>query len=451
MKKCQKKSPCPKRSKDVIVHSARAETSLFPQNIFSTYGIGEQMSSRLSTFQVSQGTVEQRRNSMLMFSIFAAAILLPQYVSASEIETLSGEKPGVAEPELWEIGAFIDAAYLLDFNFPPNHQFRSRSTTPRVNELNLNMGGISLSKEVRDSSRWGGELLVQAGEDSKTFGFSVNAPNVGSADELRHFGRANVSYLAPVGRGVLVQAGLFNSLMGYESLYAKDNANYTRAWVSEYSPYLMFGINASYPLTPHLTGTVFVINGYAHLAHANNVPSYGAQLAWELSPKLLLQQTVYLGPDQSDTDLEFWRLFSDSIARWRDGPLTIALDYQIGTERVAGQPGNPRTFWTGASLPVQWHVAGPWSVAVRPEMYWDRNGRISGFEQFIKTVTTTVEHRSSVGVGEAIFRLEYRFDESTGPQGGFFKKVDNPVDSLGLTAAQHLLIFSAIWTFMTPL
>jgi len=409
------------------------------------------MSSRLSRFQVFQDMVKQRWSVMLVPSIFVAAILLPQYVSASEIEALSGEKPAAAEPGLWELGAFIDAAYPLDFNFPPNHRFRSRSTTPRVNELNLNMGGISLSKEVRDSSRWGGELLVQAGEDSKTFGFSVDAPNVGSADELRHFGRANLSYLAPVGNGLLVQTGLFNSLIGYESLYAKDNANYTRAWVSEYSPYLMFGINASYPLTPQLTGTVFVINGYAHLAHPNDVPSYGGQLAWKGESGLSLQQTIYYGPDQLDTDMKFWRFFSDSVVKWQASDLTIGFDYQIGTERAVNLPGNPRTFWTGASMPVQWRVNGPWSVAVRPEFYWDRNGRLSGAEQLIKSVTSTLEHRSSVGVGEAIFRLEYRFDESTGRQGGFFKKVDNPVDSLGLTAAQHLLIFSAIWTFMTPL
>ena len=65
----------------------------------------------------------------------------------------------------------------------------------------------------------------------------------------------------------------------------------------------------------------------------------------------------------------------------------------------------------------------------------------------LETVTATVEHRTPVGIGETILRLEYRFDESTGPQGGFYKKVDDPGEMSGLTAAQHLLIFSAIWTF----
>ena len=95
-----------------------------------------------------------------------------------------------------------------------------------------------------ESSRWGTEWLVQAGEDSKAFGFDANQPTVSGSDVWRHFGRANVSYLAPAGNGLTLQAGLFNSFIGYESLYAKDNGNYTRAWIADYSPYLMFGVNA---------------------------------------------------------------------------------------------------------------------------------------------------------------------------------------------------------------
>src|SRR5256886_12628972 len=47
------------------------------------------------------------------------------------------------EPEKrdWHYGGFVDLGYSLDFNFPQNHLFRNRSTTPRVNELDMNMAG----------------------------------------------------------------------------------------------------------------------------------------------------------------------------------------------------------------------------------------------------------------------------------------------------------------------
>ena len=131
---------------------------------------------------------------------------------------------------LWKYNGFVDAAYLLDFNHPANHLFRDRGTTFKVDELDLNMAGAGVKKEASQDSRWGMELSVQGGKDSVNFGFSATAPNVYGASVLRHFGAANVSYLTPVGKGLTVQGGLFSSLIGYDSLYAKDNFEYTRPW-----------------------------------------------------------------------------------------------------------------------------------------------------------------------------------------------------------------------------
>lgn len=349
------------------------------------------------------------------------------------------------KPRLFHYGGFVDLGYLVDFNFPENHLFRDRSTTPMVNEFNLNMLAGYIRKDATESSRWGTELLVQAGEDSKGFAFAVGVPKVQDFDVWRHFGRANVSYLAPVGNGLTVQAGLFNSFIGYESLYAKDNANYTRAWIADYSPYLMFGANAVYSFNDQWTGAVFIINGYAHLAHDNNAPSYGGQVQYKPTSAWTIKETIYYGPDQSDTSIEFWRFFSDSIVEWKGDRLTVAVDYQIGTQRNASAPGNPRDFYTGATLETRWHIAGPWAASVRPEFYWDRNGLMTGSEQFIKAITTTAEYRLPYKWTNAIARLEYRYDDSTGPGGGFFKGPQNV-----LVSGQHMVIGGLILTLDSP-
>jgi len=367
------------------------------------------------------------------------------------IKSSTTEEPR-AEPAspAWHYGGFIDLGYSLNFNFPENHLFRNRSTTPRVNELDLNMAGVYIKKEVSEQSRWGTELLVQGGQDAKNFGFGVNLPHVEGSDTLRHFGRANVSYLAPVGNGLTIQAGLFNSFIGYESLYAKDNFNYTRAWIADYSPYLMFGANAQYVFNEQWSGAFFVINEYFHLQNANSLPSYGMQVAYKPSAPWTIKQTVYYGPDQSDTSLEFWRLFSDTIVEWKAEDVTIAFDYQIGTQKTAEAPGEPRTFYTGAALPMRWHIAGPWSVALRPEFYWDRNGLQTGSEQLIRAVTSTAEYRLPYKWSNTIVRLEYRYDESTGPDGGFFTRTQSAPGVIELTPAQHMVIVGLIWTFDSP-
>lgn len=350
----------------------------------------------------------------------------------------------------WHYGGFVDLSYAVNFNFPENHRWRSKTTTPRVNELAPNMALGYVRKDATLHSRWGLEFGVQGGYDTDAL---VPRPvpgrdePVGGADTLRHLSRANVSYLAPVGNGLTLTAGLFNSFIGYQSIYVKNNFNYTRSYMADNAPYFMFGLGAQYPVTERLRLGLYAINGYNYLSHPNDHLSYGVQAAYRLTDSLTVTENLYYGPDQSDTDLRFWRFFSDSIVEWRRDCVTLAVSYDIGTEEAAESAGHPRTFWTAAAAFVRWNIAGPWSVAVRPEFYWDRNGRITGSEQFLKAVTTTLEHKVRLGPQTAWLRLEYRFDESTGPGGGFFKRGEVAPGVIGLTGSQHLAIAALIWAF----
>jgi hypothetical protein len=361
------------------------------------------------------------------------------------------ERPASSTPSSeWHYGAYLDLSYIQNFNEPENHLWRSRSTAARHNELAPNMALVYARKEASILSRWGMEVGVQGGYDSKDFAFLPGERKVDVADTWRHLQRANASYLAPVGNGLLVTAGLFNSLIGYESLYAKDNGNYTRSWIADYTPYMMFGVNARYPVNDRLTVAAFLINGYFHLSHPNDQPSYGAQWSYKLTPRMTATQTIYWGPDQTNTSLEYWRLYGNHILEWKGDDVTLAASYDIGTESIANQPGSPRTFVMGGNVVAKWHVAGPWSVAVRPEFYWDRNGRWTGSEQFVKAVTSTVEYKIPYRWTNTMVRLEHRYDESTGAGGGFFRRGEINPGVIGLSPTQHLLLLSLLMTFDSP-
>jgi hypothetical protein len=348
--------------------------------------------------------------------------------------------PDADAQTLWRCGAFLDVGYLRDSNEPANHLFRYRGTTPRVNEIDINMAAAWLRKTQTETSRWGMELTGHAGQDAKAFGFSSTAPPLRGAEWLTHLGPTNVSYRAPVGGGLTVQGGIFNSLIGYDSLYAKDNFSYTRPWGADYTPYLMLGINASYPLTPRLTGTVAVVNGYFHLSHANDVPSVAAQLAFRRSDRVSLKQTVLTGPHQSTTAVGLWRTLSDTILERRGVRLVTAIEYQLGMEPIDAI--GHRALWMSVQAPVHWIVRNPWSVTIRPEWTWDRDGRwiagAMGSGESIGALTSTVEYRLARGRASTNVRLEHRYDRSAGAGGGFFTGAG------GLTPRQHLLIVALI-------
>ena len=307
------------------------------------------------------------------------------------------------------------------------------------------MAAAYVRKSASEASRWGLEFTLQGGQDSRIFGFSATAPNLTGADWLRHLGPTDVTYLAPIGKGLSVQAGIFSSLIGYDSLYAKDNFSYTRPWGADFTPYLMMGVNASYPFTEKFTGTLFVVNGYWHLADANHVPSWGAQAAYKLTAHSSLKETLFWGPHQSDTGLQFWRFLWDSIAEWKSDRFTTAFEYHVGTEKVAAT-GTPRALWMSAQLPFHYVISKRWSATIRPEVYWDRDGRLTGSRQTVKANTTTLEYRVPYRDFAAIVRLEHRIDDSRGPQGGFFRGVETPV-VLSLTPTQNLLIAAVVLTF----
>lgn len=385
---------------------------------------------------------------MIRFAVTAAclgSVAWAVWIPAQTAHATSGED----EARSWHYGATVDFSYPVDFNFPENHRWRSKATTPRVNELTPNVAMAYVKKEATRQSPWGLEFGVQGGYDTDALvpsTISGRDKPVDGADTLRHFSHANVSYLAPVGNGLTLTGGLFQSYIGYESFYAKNNRNYTRSYMADNSPYFMFGLSAQYPLSDRLRLGLYAINGYNYLSHPNNHLSYGAQAAYRPIEQLTVTENLYYGPDQSDTSLAFWRFFSDSIVEWKDGTLTLAASYDIGTENAAEQVGHPRTFWMGGALFTRWNVSGPWSIAVRPEFYWDRNGRITGSEQLLKAVTSTVEYRWSYRSQTAWLRLEYRYDESTGQGGGFFSRGASAPGLIGLTREQHLLFGSIVWS-----
>jgi hypothetical protein len=378
-------------------------------------------------------------------SSLSPTVTAPQPLVEDESKVPSEDASTASSQPQWQYGGFVDLGYLLDFNHPANHLFRSCGTAFRVDGVFLNMAAFYVRKKATEQSRWGVELTAQAGKDSEFFGFSATAPNIGGYKFLRQLGPTNVSYLAP-GKGLTLQAGIFSSLIGYDSLYAKDNLNYTRPWGADFTPYFMMGANVSYPFNEKVTGTFFVVNGYWHLARANNVPSSGSQIGYKVNPRLTVKETVLFGPHQSNKSFKFWRFLTDTIVERKTDRVTLAFEYIYSQERV-DSPGSPRALMMSSQLPVRWTLSKRLALAVRPEVFWDRDGRWTLARQTVKAFTTTLEYRLPYRLTNTIFRLEHRFDDSRGPDGGFFRGREVQPSVVGLTPRQHLLVFATIFTF----
>lgn len=343
------------------------------------------------------------------------------------------EEPKPKPDGNWHFGGYLDLNYAANFNTSTPHPWRSKATTNNLSQFNPDMGRVYLVKEAVSGSPWGVELSAQAGND--TAGQIPPTDRLGGANVLQYVSRANLSYQSSIGNGLKFVGGLMNSFIGYESFYAKDNPNYTRSWVADYSPYFLLGGGALYPVDDDLDVGLYLLTDYNYLGYVNSQPKYAGQVSWRLTPSLKYMQNVFVGPEQAQTDFQYWRGFSNSMLEWSDSDVdadsdyTVALVYDIGSQKQAATRNPVQDLWMGSAIFVRYHIDGPWSLGLRPELYWDPNGTMTGSIQFIKAITSTLEYKLSAEEMDTRLRLEYRYDNSTGTQGGFYGAggIDGPL------------------------
>jgi len=329
-------------------------------------------------------------------------------------------------------GAYFDVAYLGSGNQPANGEWRTKSTSTSLDELTLNNLTVFASQSATQATRWGWQLGLQAGRDIDNL---VTDEAADGAETLKHLYYTSASYLLPWGHGLVLTGGVIPGNIGYEGFWAIDNPNYTRGYYADLVPFFHFGLQASYPYNQPFTTSLYVINGYDYLASPNDVPSYALQLNWA-PQSLSLTGNLYYGPEQTETATEYWRSVYEGIAEWSVGRFVLAADAGYGREKQAAVLGNPVYHWGWVAAWLQWQPTVHWHAALRPLVYNDDDGAMTGHRQRLTAITATVEYRA-MPVMQSILsaRLEYRYDHSTGPEGGFHAGAANQ-----LQPHQHLLI-----------
>jgi hypothetical protein len=361
--------------------------------------------------------------------------------------TGGGIVPAVAgdEPSALRYQTYVDVGYAASNRDPSDDNWPGKTSTATLNELTLNLAMANIGRDATRDARWGFELGLQAGDDSKRLVTSSPPPAnepLSNADDLRHLYRANISYLFGEQGSLRVTGGLINSYIGYESYLAIDNPNYTRAYLSDTVPYFLFGAEALWEVNETTDLGFYLVNGFNYLTDPNDIPSLGFSGKFQLSSNTKFVQNFYYGSDQKETDLEFWRFFTNSIVEWKSSQLTIAGSLDYGTEKQGDQPDEPRYQWTTAAVWINWAVNERLSLAFRPEFHWDSDGLATGAEQDLQAYTGTVKYQFLPRNNRLVLTLELRHDKTSGSEGGF---PDEPNDEF--KDDQALLLAGFLWTF----
>lgn len=341
-------------------------------------------------------------------------------VTPSAVDAASPRPGGVAVTPT----GYVEAYYAYNFNRPRNGVTNFRGFDNRHNTFTLANAVLGATAEGGPLSA---RLLFQVGSTPSTYyGGEPALPgasgaNATSADLWRFVQEANLTYKAPVGRGLSVQMGLFPSPIGIEVFAVKDNWNWSRSSLFFALPFYHTGLRATYEWTPTLSTTAAVYNGWNSVVDNNEEKSVSASVVYKQPDKVLVQALYFGGIERNTGSPEGpnWRHHVDVLAQvdataWA----SFAAQGDYGWEPT--RMGTAR--WFGGALYARLQPIDHVFVAVRGDRFHehlatDATGRASsplfwnGVE-WVSSATATVEARPHPQLS---VRLELRHDVADEP------------------------------------
>jgi hypothetical protein len=261
--------------------------------------------------------------------------------------------------------AYAEVYYQYDLNKPADGNrpgfFYSHN---RHNEFNLNLGFVKI---VYSAERARANLAFAAG----TY---VNANYTAEPGVLKNIFEANAGIKLSKKNNLWLDAGIFPSHIGFESAASKDCWTLSRSILADNSPYFEAGAKITY-----ITGdgkwmlSGMALNGWQRITRlaGNSLMSWGTQMQYKPSSKLLLNYGTFLGTDKPDSARQI-RLFHNlyGIIALSD-KLGLTLGFDLGTEeRLTGETN---TWYAPAGI-LKYTINDKWAIAGRAEYYNDKNG-----------------------------------------------------------------------------
>jgi len=125
----------------------------------------------------------------------------------------------------------------------PAYAFGGKS---KADGFNLNVVKLSIGKPADAADAWGAGYQVDAllGPDASSFNTVSTGNNADFA--LR---QAYVDLKAPIGTGLDIKVGVWDTIIGYEVFDSASNPNFTRSWAYSIEPTTHTGVLLGYNLT----------------------------------------------------------------------------------------------------------------------------------------------------------------------------------------------------------
>lgn len=351
----------------------------------------------------------------------------------SGIPALSGTK----------IRGWVDGYYVYNFNTPDRATVNAnraasvikgrditvegRTFDVRHNRPSFSLAEIEIEK-VPEVGSVGFKLDVAFGKTQDIIVDTIRGALIPTgADEsvarLKALQHASVSYNAPIGKGLRLDAGKFVTHIGGETIETVKNWNYSHSFFYTYAiPFQDTGLRLNYAWTDTFYTELYVLKGWNVTKDNNNGQTFGPSIGWTINPTTTLYANYLVGPEQTNNTSNQRHLVDAQLVlgpfadRWN-----FMINFDHGFEEKALGPTRDARWW-GLAGYARYKVNDWLEPSLRLEYYDDGDGFTTGVAQKLKGITLTLNTKVGIGKGKEgmlLLRPEIRYDRSSA---NFFTK-----------------------------
>ena len=342
----------------------------------------------------------------------------------------AADAPPAAEAPGYEFSGHLDVGY-------PGLSGKGKFTSglnDRVFDFDrkrLELHALDLQLSSLPENGFGGLANLTLGKDADTiaaYGTIDRARGPANGVDKRadvtqlfgHFGAAPFSIIA----------GKYVTLAGAEVIKSDADVNYSRSILFGYAiPFTHTGVRATYKVGDALTLIGGVNNGWDTFKDTNNAKTVELAFAYTITEALSFAAQGYSGkerianyPQSAISGPQGTRNLIDFVGTWKlDDKTTFILNYDYGAQDNATSSGG-KAKWSGLAGYAQYQFNEQWRLALRGEVFDDKEGYRTGIAQKWKEATLTVAY---LPIKSVEVRAEVRGDRSD--QAAFLKS--NGVDA----------------------
>ena len=327
--------------------------------------------------------------------------------------TYPQEQPKAEKQPFWyesiTVNGFVSAAYSYNFNNPDTMKNFYHVFDFDENSIKIDVLEVSVKKDAIRLGDAGFRFDLTAGSSIPRITHSVGL-DIGDLDFHQMF----VSYLVPVGHGVKLNFGKFITSMEYEVIEGYDgyNDNYTRSFLFGFAiPFTHTGLKAAYSFNENLSSMLMVVNGWDNAIDNNKSKSVCAQIGIVPVHGMNIYANYMMGPEKTNNNSDIRHVLDVVCTYTLNETITLGLNGDYGTEEHSALNGGAAA-WGGIAGYVRFNASKDFSLALRGELFEDKDGIRTGVAQNLQEVTLTPEYRPAEHL---VVRGDARLDKSNEP------------------------------------